>query len=493
MSSSQTPATNTFTPDALLSAMDHEVAACSPGQFPQTDKDAKCYWIDNFPIDLDRRFAGVAPPQDVEADIVIIGSGITGAVVAWRLAQQQPDLRVVVLEARGISSGATGRNGGHICRPEVFDYRELATTFGPEDALRIRGLLLKSRDMMLESVAELGAADKVDLRLDGTIVVFENEEERQKFQGDLAAAREQGYKEECYTLTPEETLNKLPIPAEQARFGSSYLEKSGTVYPRKLVSVLFEAALERMPNLTLHPNTPVSQVSQVAAKAGSSSSPTYVVTTDAGHAVKTKTVFHATNGYANYLMPSLRGKKGVVGCLAHMLGVQPPNNNTQETTVQQQLNHGFGYADFWHWIQQRPKGGPFLYGLATAECMNEYNDCATLPDDHPVRQDMYQFLAKTFCEWFPNGVDVAKHVEYDWTGIQGFTADGASIVGRPNPGSPGEFASVGHNGEGMTRCFACSTVATGMILDYLRGEKEIKAPDWFPRAFFRDEVAWPSQ
>ena len=50
------------------------------------------------------------------ADTVVVGSGITGAAVAWHLLQHQRPgdpgtARVLMLEARQACSGATGRNG----------------------------------------------------------------------------------------------------------------------------------------------------------------------------------------------------------------------------------------------------------------------------------------------------------------------------------------------------------------------------------------------
>ena len=45
------------------------------------------------------------------ADYVIVGSGISGACIAFNILERRPDANVVMLEARGASSGATGRNG----------------------------------------------------------------------------------------------------------------------------------------------------------------------------------------------------------------------------------------------------------------------------------------------------------------------------------------------------------------------------------------------
>lgn len=43
------------------------------------------------------------------ADVVIIGSGITGAIAAHTLKARRPELNVVMLEAREACWGATGR------------------------------------------------------------------------------------------------------------------------------------------------------------------------------------------------------------------------------------------------------------------------------------------------------------------------------------------------------------------------------------------------
>lgn len=54
------------------------------------------------------------PKLPESADVVIIGSGISGAAIAFDLLQRDASLNIVMLEARQACSGATGRNGTRI-------------------------------------------------------------------------------------------------------------------------------------------------------------------------------------------------------------------------------------------------------------------------------------------------------------------------------------------------------------------------------------------
>ena len=70
------------------------------------------YWQD--PPDAETADYSSSEKVPQTADTVIIGSGITGSCVAWNMLNGiSKSGKIVMLEARQVCSGATGRNGTH--------------------------------------------------------------------------------------------------------------------------------------------------------------------------------------------------------------------------------------------------------------------------------------------------------------------------------------------------------------------------------------------
>jgi len=160
-----------------LSADYNEVLtrASAPPGLP-VDNPTVAYWQEDPPFP---ELVDIQSDQLPEtADVVIIGSGITGASVARSILHEyrrvgKVSRRVIVCEARTVCSGATGRNGGHIKSSSYETFRSLCKFVGPERAAALVRFQLRHLDTLIElcraecfSEAECRELETVDLFLD---------------------------------------------------------------------------------------------------------------------------------------------------------------------------------------------------------------------------------------------------------------------------------------------------------------------------------------
>jgi hypothetical protein len=78
----------------------------------------RSWWLAN--IGSEPLFTSQSLPPPV-ADIVVIGAGMTGVSVAYWLKRLY-GRECVLLDARSVPGGATGRNGGHLWPRPVSDF-----------------------------------------------------------------------------------------------------------------------------------------------------------------------------------------------------------------------------------------------------------------------------------------------------------------------------------------------------------------------------------
>ena len=69
---------------------------------------------------------------DLQADVCIVGAGLTGLWTAYYLKRARPDLHVVVLEREFAGFGASGRNGGWLSSELATDPRRYQRGARPE-------------------------------------------------------------------------------------------------------------------------------------------------------------------------------------------------------------------------------------------------------------------------------------------------------------------------------------------------------------------------
>jgi glycine/D-amino acid oxidase-like deaminating enzyme len=134
----------------------------------------------------------VAEPQlhgRLEADVAIIGGGLTGLWTAIQLTDTDPSIRVVVLEQEVIGFGASGRNGG---------FCEASLTHGLANGIRhfpdeIQLLEEEGRRNLREIVEFVRRHDiSCDLEQTGTLRVADCEHQIPEFQASVEVAAAHG-------------------------------------------------------------------------------------------------------------------------------------------------------------------------------------------------------------------------------------------------------------------------------------------------------------
>jgi hypothetical protein len=154
---------------------DELVKRINKPDFP-VEQPTRAYWQENplYPslVNIQSNDGNKLPET---ADIIIIGSGISGASIAYTILHECEDLkqfkRVVILEARTVCSGASGRNGGHIKCAPYESYALYKARFGSKRAKK----LVKFEMLHLPTLVDLANGEgfaAADVREVETIDVF---------------------------------------------------------------------------------------------------------------------------------------------------------------------------------------------------------------------------------------------------------------------------------------------------------------------------------
>src|SRR5437016_5548858 len=106
------------------------------------------FWLDRTPENRRPRYRSLN--GDTAVDVVIVGGGLTGATLAWRLSAA--NIRVALLERDRVGRGSTAANSALLMSEPDKDLGELAARYGHAAARRIWQL---SRDATREFITTL--------------------------------------------------------------------------------------------------------------------------------------------------------------------------------------------------------------------------------------------------------------------------------------------------------------------------------------------------
>ncbi|KAI1865830.1 uncharacterized protein JN550_008088 [Neoarthrinium moseri] len=484
------------------------------------------------------------PDLPHSADVVIVGSGITGAIAAHTLKERRPDLNVVMLEAREACWGATGRNGGH-CQPAMYAAAPHIASFELRNYTYLKSLVEEySIPCDWHSTSGVHAFYSESLFNLAKDVIKNLSEKYPDLAANVAIVTKGENGGPSYLLEGERkelSLEGLRIPTAE---GAVVQWNAASLWPYKLVAFVLERLLAtEAGGFNLQTNTPVVGLQKVdppanlmSPTAGSNASdrksgshPTWIVHTPRGH-ITARAVLLATNAYTSHLLPQFTDL--IVPTRGQVAALKPPHEPSQPGEPPLDIGHTFYFAgdsdspgnpvgrtDYL--VQRPPPAAELVFGggrqLARDYAVGVWDDGAidepvkwwlrgelsgsmdlSLREalTSPVKDQAEAAAAHRGKTAFEAQLDAKQDLvpTHEWSGIMGYSRDASPWVGPVPPGlggGDGLWICAGYTGHGMPN----AALSAKAVAELMTGADEVDLPEEYEiseeraeRAALRDSV-----
>ena len=408
------------------------------------------------------------------ASIIIIGSGVTGASIAFNILAQYAESSVLMLEARTACSGATGRNGGHTKAASYRAFLDNVRDQGADEAAKI----VRFEYSCMKAVHAFAREYKINCDSwegDTVDIIYDQGQwlraqkaisEIKRILGDQDPAAQYRFYDAL------ETKEKFLV---SGALGSVSYE-AGSISAYKFVIGILELALEK--GLNLQTETPALSIERSGAADSD-----WVIETPRG-SIQAKTVIMATNGYTAYLYPPVRG---IIVPLRGTVAAQRPGSRLPQEGLE--TTYSFIYGNGYEYMIFRPAGSTFAGDLVIGGCstkapnegLYEWGTTDDTTMDPLIGQYVCDSAAKYFGpQWGQDHPD--GRVRQKWTGIMGYSSQGFPLVGSV-PHEDNLWIAASFQGSGMVLCFQ---VAKALVTMMDGGDDE-QLRNWFPQSFRMSE------
>lgn len=372
-----------------------------------------------------------------QTDLLVVGGGFTGLWTALEAKARDPQRDVVLVEARSIAFGATGRNGGFISASLTHGHAHGEALWPREMAE-----LVRLGNENLEEIEKLCADEGIDadLRLCGKTAVATTEHAH----AQLAAIAEVNtrYGESVELLDADAV--RADIASPQFLGGVRIRSGSGLMDPAALAWGLLDLARRR--GVRIHEGTPVRRITRHGAGVRAY---TPIASIDA------RQVMLATNAYPPLLR---RLRMRFLPIFDHVLVTEPLTPEQQQAIGWSERQGLTDIGNQFHYTRPT-RDGRILWGGYDA---NYYRGNRT-DESLEERMASFELLARQFEAMFPalHGI----RFTHRWAGLIDSTSRFTPAFGTAMGGRLGYV--VGFTGLGT----AMSRFGARTALDMLAGER----------------------
>ncbi|MFL1546457.1 NAD(P)/FAD-dependent oxidoreductase [Pseudomonas sp. O39] len=360
---------------------------------------------------------------DLSADVCVIGGGFTGVNTAIELAQR--GLSVILLEARRIGWGASGRNGGQLIRGIGHDVSGFAKYVGEEGVRYLERAGIDSVALVGQRIRE--HAIDCDLRW-GFCELANTPAQFAGFKGEQDSLAAMGYAHQTRLVGPQD----MPQVVGSVAYAGGLVDMgSGHLHPLNLV--LGEAQVAESLGVRIFEHTQVLELIHGDT----------VQVRCAGGTVRAASLVLACNAHLDELEPRLSGK--VLPAGSYIIATEP----LSETLAKQLIPQNFALCD--------QKVGLDYYRLSADRRLLFGGACHYSGRD-PA--DIAAYMQPKLLKVFPQLANTA--IEFQWGGKIGITANRFPQVGRLKQ-YPNVFYAQGYSGHGLNVTHWCAKLLAEAI------------------------------
>jgi gamma-glutamylputrescine oxidase len=367
------------------------------------------------------------------ADVIIIGGGFTGISTAYHLSSRFPNLRIVLLDARRIGGGASGRNGGM-----ALHWINGVEVRNPERARRLYAVTTEAIDW-IEQVAREHA---FPLRFRRSGCIEAQTDARRAEEAHAQAERLASWGIPVHYLRGAALSDRLRA---QGVVGGTYDASTGQLHGLDLIYGLRDVLLAR--GVGLHEHSPVVRIEEGE-----------VITVHTPEAVvRAPRVVLGTNGYTPRLGYF---RNGIFPLHSHCVATEPlPLERWREL--------GWGsvaaFSDDLDRIAylSMTEDGRLLVGGGGNGAYSYYYGGKTSPPAAPEPQ--YAFVRGILDRYFPGARDV--RIAHQWTGTLGITMSRVCSMGVTGSHRNILYA-LGYSGHGVVLANLAGRVLCDLYSDH---------------------------
>jgi len=202
------------------------------------------YWLDS----LGRVQSQPALELSIECDLLVVGGGFCGLWAAIQAREKQPQRNVVLIEARSIANGASGRPAA-IMSTSVMHGIDNTERMFPQEVAELERLGRENMDGFRAAVERYSI--DCDIEWGGEMKVSIGDQGLETIEEDYQLYCK--YDHDAEKLDKEQVQAEIRSPIFHAAVWSK--KRSGTVHPGKLVRGLKRAALDL--GVRIYENTPL--------------------------------------------------------------------------------------------------------------------------------------------------------------------------------------------------------------------------------------------